>query len=216
MPRNGWNRPGCGRLGGVDVTDSSAPAKLCNKCGRVQLLESFHRSAGTQDGRVSDCRDCVCKRSAEWYAVRAADPEFRDRRKARQLTHQKKWRDANKELTKANMAEWRAANREMLAKQNKAWRLQNMDRVLEKNHRRRARLLDSYVAPVDREQIWIRDAGTCQICLTQIDRELPWPDPMSRTLDHIIPLSRGGTHEPDNIQLAHARCNSRKGDRPID
>lgn len=30
-------------------------------------------------------------------------------------------------------------------------------------------------------------------------------------LDHIIPLSKGGTTEPLNIQLAHAICNERKG-----
>jgi 5-methylcytosine-specific restriction endonuclease McrA len=30
-------------------------------------------------------------------------------------------------------------------------------------------------------------------------------------LDHIVPLSRGGTHEPSNVQLAHYGCNSKRG-----
>jgi 5-methylcytosine-specific restriction endonuclease McrA len=29
-------------------------------------------------------------------------------------------------------------------------------------------------------------------------------------LDHIVPLARGGTHEPRNVQVSHARCNNRK------
>jgi len=36
------------------------------------------------------------------------------------------------------------------------------------------------------------------------------PHPLSMSIDHIIPLSRGGTHEPDNVQLAHFICNSIK------
>lgn len=32
-------------------------------------------------------------------------------------------------------------------------------------------------------------------------------------LDHIIPVSRGGETQPENIQLAHAACNLRKGDK---
>jgi 5-methylcytosine-specific restriction endonuclease McrA len=31
------------------------------------------------------------------------------------------------------------------------------------------------------------------------------------TLDHLIPLSKGGNHTSDNLALAHGRCNSRRG-----
>jgi 5-methylcytosine-specific restriction endonuclease McrA len=32
------------------------------------------------------------------------------------------------------------------------------------------------------------------------------------TFDHIRPRAKGGGDAPANIQLAHARCNKRKGD----
>jgi 5-methylcytosine-specific restriction endonuclease McrA len=35
---------------------------------------------------------------------------------------------------------------------------------------------------------------------------------MTLTLDHVVPLAKGGTHEPANTQIAHAVCNSRKND----
>ncbi|WP_408995767.1 HNH endonuclease [Streptomyces europaeiscabiei] len=33
--------------------------------------------------------------------------------------------------------------------------------------------------------------------------------------DHVVPLSRGGTHAVDNIRPAHAACNLRKSDKLI-
>jgi len=38
------------------------------------------------------------------------------------------------------------------------------------------------------------------------------PHPKAPTIDHVIPLSKGGTHEPANVQLAHYYCNSIKAD----
>ena len=35
----------------------------------------------------------------------------------------------------------------------------------------------------------------------------------SMAIDHIIPLSRGGTNEADNLQLLCRSCNSKKGNR---
>ena len=33
------------------------------------------------------------------------------------------------------------------------------------------------------------------------------------TVDHIVPVSRGGGNEPENLQAAHRACNTRKGKR---
>jgi 5-methylcytosine-specific restriction endonuclease McrA len=33
------------------------------------------------------------------------------------------------------------------------------------------------------------------------------------TIDHVIPRSKGGTHTWDNVVIACATCNSKKGDR---
>lgn len=60
------------------------------------------------------------------------------------------------------------------------------------------------------EEIFERDNWICQLCYQPVDKELQYPDPMYKTLDHIIPLSKGGDHTKDNLQLAHFSCNSQK------
>lgn len=41
-------------------------------------------------------------------------------------------------------------------------------------------------------------------------KERRHPDPLCASIDHIVPLSQGGTNDLTNLQLAHLRCNLRK------
>ena len=54
----------------------------------------------------------------------------------------------------------------------------------------------------------------CALCGRPVDFSLRYPDPMSKTVDHIIPIARGG-HPSDlsNLQLAHLACNLAKSDK---
>ena len=55
--------------------------------------------------------------------------------------------------------------------------------------------------------------SVCALCGKPVDFSLKFPDPMSATVDHIIPIARGGSPDNiDNLQLAHLCCNRSKGD----
>lgn len=56
-----------------------------------------------------------------------------------------------------------------------------------------------------REEVTRRARGGCEYCLSQ---ELYSPDPFS--VEHIIPLAKGGTHDLENLALACQGCNSRQ------
>ena len=61
-----------------------------------------------------------------------------------------------------------------------------------------------------------RDKGICQICGAPTNEDDLINGHIGRmypTLDHIIPLSKGGTHTWDNVQLAHMACNAGKCDK---
>ena len=56
--------------------------------------------------------------------------------------------------------------------------------------------------------------NVCGICGKPVDMSLKYPHPMSKTIDHIIPISKGGhPSDLDNLQLAHWTCNRRKSDK---
>lgn len=80
------------------------------------------------------------------------------------------------------------------------------------NFRRRARHHGVPYEPVNRREVYERDNWTCGICHDPVDENLKYPDPMSASLDHIIPMARGGPHSFDNTQCAHWICNSLKSD----
>jgi len=81
---------------------------------------------------------------------------------------------------------------------------------LDGKDRRRARKRDAYVADVWRSRIFERDDYRCQICGKRLEMKQSAPHPKSPTIDHIVPLSAGGTHEPSNCQAAHFLCNAQK------
>lgn len=56
----------------------------------------------------------------------------------------------------------------------------------------------------------------CAICGKPVDFKLKFPHPMSATVDHIIPVSKGGHPSAiDNLQLAHLKCNRAKSDKTM-
>lgn len=78
-------------------------------------------------------------------------------------------------------------------------------------HRRRAlKAGTSNGKPVRLADIRERDGNRCHLCSKKVSAR-PWPHPLSASLDHVIPLSLDGEHTPENVRLAHLRCNVEKG-----
>lgn len=79
--------------------------------------------------------------------------------------------------------------------------------------RRRARKRDAYRADVYRAKVFTSDGYRCHLCGNKTDPTKPVPHPKAPTIDHVIPLASGGTHEPANCRTACFLCNVTKGDR---
>lgn len=56
------------------------------------------------------------------------------------------------------------------------------------------------------DEIYERDQGICQLCYQAVA--------FARgTMDHKVPIAKGGPHIKSNVQLAHEKCNHDKGSR---
>ena len=85
--------------------------------------------------------------------------------------------------------------------------------------RRLKRMKGAASAGITLERLYERDKGICHICgglcqwddFTQTDKAFIAGESYP-SVDHIVPLSKGGKHSWDNVGLAHRRCNSLKGD----
>jgi 5-methylcytosine-specific restriction endonuclease McrA len=101
-----------------------------------------------------------------------------------------------------------------------AWKRQNVERVRrlerERVSRRRALILGTSVEKFGEADVRERHGDDCYLCERTIDYALPWPDPASPSMDHIVPLSLGGTHTLDNVAMTHLRCNNKKNARTTD
>lgn len=57
-----------------------------------------------------------------------------------------------------------------------------------------------------------RDKYICHICKQIVDMEADTNADTYGSIDHVIPINKGGTHTWDNVKLAHRKCNTLKSD----
>jgi len=79
--------------------------------------------------------------------------------------------------------------------------------------RRKLRLKSLAPATITVAHLFRRGERDCALCGEPVDRTHKYPHPMAATVDHRVPITKGGEHHLDNVQLAHARCNTSKGNR---
>jgi 5-methylcytosine-specific restriction endonuclease McrA len=220
------------------MDDSTTPAKTCTKCGETKPLDQFGRDKTKRDGRDSACRPCETARKRAYIAAdraahRARCKDWAARNPAAALRLSREWRDRNAEKEAerhrrnyaANPEQRRAAvrksyqrhrekrlahdrahhaaKRDQYRAYNRKYRAENPDKCREWAAKRRAIKLATQTEPVNYAAVFARSKGVCHICGQSVAGG-PYH------FDHVIPLSKGGTHTEDNIAVAHASCNQRK------
>lgn len=78
---------------------------------------------------------------------------------------------------------------------------------------RRMKESSAFVESVNPTEVYEESEGVCALCGLPVHNNWNCNDLWGATLDHIVPVSKGGKHERENIQLAHRICNSIKSDQ---
>jgi 5-methylcytosine-specific restriction endonuclease McrA len=120
-----------------------------------------------------------------------------------------KYRAANKERANAIVRIWRANNPDKAKTIGKRWHNANRDKVRMHRKTRRAKLANAPVNDFTAQQwvaLQIAFDHRCAYCHKRHKGRL--------TQDHVIPLSKGGSHTVSNIVPACSPCNSKKHTGP--
>ena len=203
--------------------------KYCHGCDNHIPLSDFHICKRELDGLQSQCKLCRSKAAHIRYendkerilsvgkAYREANPE---KERARHKKYKKENHDkiiayekANPEMVRAWKQKYIDNNRDKHMKAVRKYQKANPEKIHDVAKRRRKYMAGAIVEKFPSREIFDRDKWICQICLKPVDKELKYPDPMSKSLDHIIPIAAGGSHERKNVQLAHLVCNKRDNSR---
>jgi 5-methylcytosine-specific restriction endonuclease McrA len=147
-------------------------------------------------------RDALRTKAKEYYYRDLATSRARSRR----------WKENNPEKYQesikkgvARRKQYRALNRERINKKTREWQISNPDKVNAKVNVRRALKngsLGQYTAE-DAQKILIAQKHKCANCFADLRK-------VKRHLDHVIPLSKGGTNDRTNIQWLCKQCNLEK------
>ena len=181
--------------------DPITSLKTCSACHAPKPLTDFYRSAAQRDGYDHRCKDCQRLRMRQW---RENHPE-----------HDRLYRADNRDRLEAGAQAWRAANLEKVRATRRAatkrWRKAHPEARRERarvdNHRRRRGASEGAFTPAEWEALCRRYGNRCLACGRT---DLPL------TIDHIVPLSKGGSNWITNAQPLCQPCNTRKHDRVID
>lgn len=222
------------------ATDNST--RTCKNCKATYPLtaEWFN----TYSNRVGDllfrhlCRECWKQHRAEGRKRR--DPEKikaekrrnvekhpeaakarRDRHIAKKLAEDpeyfKKKAAANSEKNTTRATKWIEDNRDKFNARQRKRRVNNpivkaKESVI--RHTRRARMRNAEGSYTDEDilHIFEEQEGRCAYC----GITLFWSIKNDVHIDHIIPLARGGTNWPSNLNCTCKDCNLSKGDKTLD
>ena len=172
--------------------------KPCSRCGEVKPLEAFNTDKRGRGGKTAECKACRNLYSAKWRS------ENRDRFKEMRAS----WNARNRDKRAAYCRRWRANNPEKKAQMWSDWYQKNKVRANANSRRYRVRKRSATgdFSGEEWEAMKEMHEHRCAYC-HESGREL--------TQDHVVPLSKGGTHTWDNIAPACRFCNTSKKDRDL-
>lgn len=188
--------------------------KECKTCKESKALDEFHVARRGRLGRAAHCKACTNKAAQ----TKNNTPEGKAKKKANRDAFYAANPEYNSSYYKANKAAVDAANR--------AWKIANPDympqylaQYLPEYDQRPERKEANRIKSANRREGMVGELP--RDCLTRLIRrygEACMNPECSRedsilTIDHVVPVSKGGLNVIENTQILCYTCNRRKGNR---
>lgn len=207
----------CRRIEKRRMLDERAPVRICEACGkpfkRVTSGKDSGRfcsreCAGNDTGRY--CKTCGTRLPSKkkYLSVNceSCNENIRqelERKEAERLKRiaEHVCKTCGKHIHTSKMY-CESCRSERMREQRRKFK----DKTLRK-HRGRARRFGCTIESVNKNEVYERDNWTCHICGERVPRDVEDNHPLHASIDHVIPLSLGGSHSMSNVRLAHRQCN---------
>lgn len=216
--------------------------RLCRRCRTVKPVSEFGIKRHRPDGLNAWCKSCCIISAKQYYSTnkdvistksrryRAANRElirernrsYIEKNKDRKREADRCYRQANQELVRQNQRKYHQENRERLSEKRRAYQARSNelrrerarkdpDRYRWYSHKRRelVRKNGGTLTLEEWKEIKDRYGNRCLACGRT-------PPSVMIVPDHVIPLSRGGRDDADNIQPLCRSCNAKKYTATID
>jgi 5-methylcytosine-specific restriction endonuclease McrA len=185
-------------------------SKACTECQQIKPLTEFHIRKDAKDGHRNKCKNCFKAINAKWrnnnqIQKKQSAALWYVKNKNHAVNQAQKWQKNNRDKKRQHNKNWRKNNHNKIIEFAKKWRLANPEKVREAEHRRRAFKNNTQTKFVSKKEILSLYLANCFYC----------SKPLAGTVDHIVPLSRGGRHSIGNLISACVSCNSKKGTKTI-
>lgn len=205
--------------------------RTCKTCNQPYPLtdEFWHKDSGDKYGFSYSCKECAKGRARDWVEdnpernkenCKTRYSEKRDEyiayreRNAEHIAEMKRdWRKRNPDKVKKHKSESQKRNRPSARARGKRWRENHPEesRALTMQHiARKKNALGKYTGD-DIKRMYDEQEGQCIYCGIRLYLDIP----KDVHVDHIIPLSKGGTNYPENLYLACGECNQSKNNHDL-
>jgi 5-methylcytosine-specific restriction endonuclease McrA len=197
---------------------TTLPQKVCSRCGLAKDQSAYSRNQANSDGLAYYCKPCQSEyyrewrvRNAEklksynkeWYQVNKEPvKQYRRIHRERDLQVRKVWLKANPDKKIEYDRRYARRHPDAMKQYLRAWNKAHPESMLVQKHRRRARKAQNGGKYTRREWLALcaEYDNRCLCC----GRQAPG---IRLQVDHVIPISRGGTNDISNIQPLCAECN---------
>ena len=203
--------------------------KVCSKCGIHKPESEFSPNIRCSDGVRSACKSCCALFARNAYK---SDPDkYKERRRTRYWSspevresinaRSKQYRIDHQEEIRIKKLQCRVEHRDAENTRSKQYRIDHQEEISEERrkhraehpemavrwaHNRRARKTGALSDNSSLQDLLVLYGPRCLACGTT----------SNLTIDHIVPLVKGGSNTIDNKQVLCKRCNDSKGTKTID